>query len=97
MTTAVAWKTGFLITALMNKHLRYADSGQCQRESTPFRVGCIICDYLAKKLLQLPSAPQGQILTGKTPVSGRKLYLQCRDTIVIAFYTKIKKSLRQIL
>lgn len=42
MTMAVAWKTGFLITALMNKHLRSTDSRQCQRESTPFRLGCII-------------------------------------------------------
>lgn len=75
MSTAVSWKTRFLITSLMNKHLRFTDCGQCQRESTPFRLGCIICD-LAMKLLQLPSAPQGQILTEETPVFGMKLYLQ---------------------
>lgn len=73
MTMAVAWKTVFLITALMNKHLRFIDSGQCQRECTS-TVRCIICNYLAK----LPSAPQRQILTGETPVCGRKLYLRCR-------------------
>jgi len=97
MTMAFVWKTGFLITALMNKHLRFTNSGQCQSQSTPFRVGCIICDYLAKKRLQFPLAPQEQILSGETPVSRSKLCLQCREIIVIAFYTKIKKSLRQIL
>lgn len=75
MTTAVAWKTGFLITALMNRYLRFTDFGQCQRESTPSRLGCIICE-LATKLLQLPSASQGQILTGETLEFGVKLYLQ---------------------
>lgn len=59
MTMAVPWKTGFIITTLMNKHLRFTDSGQWQTESTPFRIGYIICDYLLKKLLELSLPPQG--------------------------------------
>lgn len=59
MTTAVPWKTGFIIAALMNKHLRFTDSGQWQTESTPFRIGYIICDYLPKKLFELSLAPRG--------------------------------------
>lgn len=75
MTTAVAWKTEFLIIGLMNKHLRFTDSGQCQRKSSSFRVRCIICDYLAKKLLQLPSAAQGQIFDWKDPCVWEEIIL----------------------